>query len=55
MEMRVLHVPRAFGLDRPDLFLCAARGGLEVVIASRTPWWRLPYKVISFWSLTAFL
>ena len=55
MEMRVLHVPPRLRVSTALICFCVPLAALEVVISSRVPWWRLPYKVIGFWSLTAFL
>lgn len=53
--MRVILVPGRLRLAALMLFLCVPLAGIETVVATRAPWWRLPYPAIGMWSASAFL
>jgi len=50
--MIVLSVPLRLRLSVSALFLCIPLIAIEVIIATRAPWWKLPYRNITYWSLT---
>lgn len=51
--MRVVSVPQGLKLALAFFSLCVPIMALEVVIATRSPWWKLPYESIAFFSLIA--
>ncbi len=53
--MRVLLVPARLKLATTALFLCVPIAAFETIVATRAPWWRLPYATIGVWSASVFL
>jgi hypothetical protein len=50
--MNVLSVPLRLRLAVGALFLCIPFIAIEVAIATRAPWWKLPYRNMSYWALS---
>ncbi|MGZ3689679.1 MAG: hypothetical protein ACXWPM_13025 [Bdellovibrionota bacterium] len=53
--MRVLSTPGRLRLATAALFLCIPLAAIEIVIASKLPWWRIPARTLGMWSLSIFL
>src|SRR4051812_14711330 len=49
--MTVLSVPLRLRLAAGALYLSIPLIAFEVIVATRSPWWRLPYKNVGYWSL----
>src|SRR5690349_3654266 len=52
--MRVIAVPTRLIFAVLTLFFCVPLAALEVVIATRAPYWKLPYQSMGYWGV-AFL
>ncbi|MCM2322306.1 MAG: hypothetical protein NDJ90_03485 [Oligoflexia bacterium] len=48
--MRIVSVPFTLNLARTVFLLSAPWAAAEVLIASRAPWWRLPYSGMASWA-----
>jgi hypothetical protein len=53
--MRVILVPLRLRLAAAALMLCVPIAAIETVVATRAPWWRLPYRSMATWSAAVFL
>jgi hypothetical protein len=53
--MRVLSIPRRLRTAALVLSACVPLAAFEVVLVSRTPWWKLPYELMGAWSLAVAL
>jgi hypothetical protein len=52
--MRVILVPARLRIAAALLFLCVPLAAFETIIVTRAPWWRLPYRSITVWSIAVF-
>lgn len=51
----MITVPLRLKTAASTLLLCAPLVAIEVIIATRSPIWRLPYRGMGYWSLSYFL
>ncbi len=49
--MKVISVPRRLKFAVALLLLCIPLVVLEVIIVSRAPWWKLPYRSMGYWAI----
>lgn len=53
--MKVISVPVRLRLATALLLLCVPIAAIEIVLATRSPWWRLPYPTLAIWCGAVFL
>lgn len=53
--MKVISVPSRLRFATAAVLLSVPLVALETIIATRSPWWRLPYPAIRLWGLVAIL